>query len=309
MTPVDLEPAARRMAELVSGVADDRLDQPTPCPGYTLGDLLDHVGGLAIGFTSAATKAGGDAGSRGPAGDASRLESGWRTRIVRDLVGMAEAWRDPAAWSGMTRAGGVDLPGEVAGLVALDELVVHGWDVTRASEQPDDCDEESLEAVQRFLVPMAGPGQAALREGLFGPVVEVAVDAPLLDRVIGLTGRQPAWRGVPVRVDDWVASMIVELAQQDSGGRRTVRVGESVVVALPENPTTGYRWHADVDEAALQPIDDGYDGPAGLRGASGVRRLAFTALRAGPTRLRLVKRRSWEAKAVEEFAVDLDVKV
>jgi len=28
---------------------------------------------------------------------------------------------------------------------------------------------------------------------LFGPVVEVPDDAPLLDRVIGLTGRDPAW--------------------------------------------------------------------------------------------------------------------
>jgi hypothetical protein len=32
-----------------------------------------------------------------------------------------------------------------------------------------------------------------MRDGLFGPVVEVPDDAPLLDRVIGLTGRDPAW--------------------------------------------------------------------------------------------------------------------
>ncbi len=38
----------------------------------------------------------------------------------------------------MTKAGGVDLPGEVAGLVALDELVVHGWDVARATGQAYD---------------------------------------------------------------------------------------------------------------------------------------------------------------------------
>jgi hypothetical protein len=31
------------------------------------------------------------------------------------------------------------------------------------------------------------------REGLFGPPVPVPADAPLLDRVIGLTGRDPAW--------------------------------------------------------------------------------------------------------------------
>ena len=45
MTPVDLEPAARRLADLVAGVPDDLLDAPTPCPGYTVGDLVEHVGG------------------------------------------------------------------------------------------------------------------------------------------------------------------------------------------------------------------------------------------------------------------------
>jgi len=41
--------------------------------------------------------------------------------------------------------------------------------------------------------PMSVPGQEAQRRGLFGPVVEVPEDAPLLDRVIGLSGRDPAW--------------------------------------------------------------------------------------------------------------------
>ena len=193
MTFVDLEPATRRMAELISGVGDDLLDRPTPCPAYTLGDLLDHVGGLALAFTAAATKATGDTGSQGPSGNASRLGDDWRTRIPRDLAALAQAWRDPAAWRGMTQAGGVELPGEVAGLVALDELVIHGWDVARASGQAYDCDAGLLEVVHGFVAQFSGPGQEAAREGLFGPVVEVAEDAPLLDRVIGLAGRDPAW--------------------------------------------------------------------------------------------------------------------
>jgi uncharacterized protein (TIGR03086 family) len=93
----------------------------------------------------------------------------------------------------MTKAGGVDLPGEVAGLVALDEIVVHGWDVARATGQAYDCDAPSLEGVLGFVSQFSGPGQEEARAGLFGPVVEVPDDAPLLDRVIGLTGRDPAW--------------------------------------------------------------------------------------------------------------------
>ena len=192
MTPVDLGPATRRLADLVGGVPDDLLDRPTPCPAYSLGDLLEHVGGLAVAFTHAADKTAGAAGSQAPAGDASRLGGDWRTRIPRDLAALAEAWRDPDAWTGMTQAGGVDLPGEEAGLVALDELVVHAWDVARASGQPYECDQPTLEAVHGFVAQFPADGEGRPEE-LFGPAVDVAEDAPLLDRVIGLTGRDPSW--------------------------------------------------------------------------------------------------------------------
>ena len=93
----------------------------------------------------------------------------------------------------MTEAGGIQLPGEVAGVVALDELVIHGWDVVRASGQAYDCDPQLLKAVHGFVAQFSGSGEEAQREGLFGPVVEVAEDAPLLDRVLGLSGRDPSW--------------------------------------------------------------------------------------------------------------------
>jgi uncharacterized protein (TIGR03086 family) len=174
-------------------VTDDQLGGATPCPDYTLGDLVDHVGGLAIAFTAAATKDTGALGSEQPSPDASHLGDDWRTRIPGDLAGLSAAWRDPAAWTGMTRAGGLDLPGEVAGVVALDEVVIHSWDVARATGQPFTCDPALLEAVHGFVAQFSGPGQEAAREGLFGPVVAVPDDAPLIDRVIGLTGRDPSW--------------------------------------------------------------------------------------------------------------------
>jgi uncharacterized protein (TIGR03086 family) len=92
----------------------------------------------------------------------------------------------------MTQAGGIELPGEIAGLVALDELVIHGWDVARASRQPYECDPALLDVVHGFVAQFSAPGQAP-QEGIFGPAVEVPANAPLLDRVIGLTGRDPAW--------------------------------------------------------------------------------------------------------------------
>ena len=53
----------------------------------------------------------------------------------------------------------------------------------------------------------------------------------------------------------------MELTQHDSGGRRTTRVGEELSVVLAESPTTGYRWHPEIDAGTLQQTDDCYEGP------------------------------------------------
>jgi uncharacterized protein (TIGR03086 family) len=190
---VDLEPATRRMAELIAGVPEGGLAGPTPCPAYTLGDLLDHVGGLTVAFTTAANKGFEEGTSPPPSGDAARLGGDWRARIPRDLVLLAEAWRSPEAWTGRTEVGASQLPGELAGVVALDELVVHGWDLARSTGQPYECDRASLEVVHGFLVQLTAPEQQQMRSRIFGPVVDVPSDATLLARIIGLTGRDPAW--------------------------------------------------------------------------------------------------------------------
>jgi len=191
MTELDLMPAATALGLLVQQVADDRLGDPTPCPDYTVGDLVEHVGGLALAFTAAANKDLGAYTNSPPQPDAARLAPDWRTRIPADLVAMAQAWRQPDAWTGMTRAGGVDLPGDVGGLVALDEIVLHGWDLAVATGHPFDVRGDLLEAVHGFVESFGADPQA--RGGLFGPIVDVPADAPALDRVVGLAGRDPAW--------------------------------------------------------------------------------------------------------------------
>lgn len=89
MTLLELGPAATRMADLVRAITDDQLTRPTPCPDYTVGDLVDHVGGLSLAFTAAAAK-DGTAGAQGPSGDASRLGVGWRSRIPGQLAALAD---------------------------------------------------------------------------------------------------------------------------------------------------------------------------------------------------------------------------
>jgi uncharacterized protein (TIGR03086 family) len=190
MPMLDLEPAAGELSELIRTVPDGMLGRPTPCPGYSLGDLIDHVGGLALAFAATAAKNTGPLTAVAGSGDAARLGPDWRERIPRDLAALAAAWRDPSAWTGLTQAGGVDLPGEAAGVVALDELVVHGWDVARASGRQLDPDPAAVAALHGFLVQARSAGG----DLPFGPVVAVAAGRPLFDKVIGLAGRDPGWR-------------------------------------------------------------------------------------------------------------------
>ena len=190
---VDLGPAVRRLADLVTNVKDDALDRPTPCPAYTLGDLIEHVGGLALAFAAAGRKERNAYTEMSGAGDASRLGAGWRERIPRDLTALAQAWAEPDAWTGMTRIAGDDSPAAVVGLVLADELAVHGWDVARASGQAYACEPDILEAALKFLQMFASPDAPAGPEVAFGPARILLDEAPLLDRVVGMAGRDPGW--------------------------------------------------------------------------------------------------------------------
>jgi uncharacterized protein (TIGR03086 family) len=149
--PADLKPAADVLTRIVRGVRDDQLGAPTPCGETTVGGLLDHVQGLCLAFTAAATKTPVDATNQAPSADPSQLGTNWRARISDRLATLAEAWRADQAWAGMTRAGGQDLPGSVAGIIALDEIVVHAWDLAAATEQQFSCETELLEAVYPFV--------------------------------------------------------------------------------------------------------------------------------------------------------------
>jgi inhibitor of cysteine peptidase len=99
----------------------------------------------------------------------------------------------------------------------------------------------------------------------------------------------------------------VHLSQGDSGSTRVVRIGDEITVVLDENPTTGYRWHPDIDATRLHLTTDHYQGPERPVGAGGSRHLTFAPLQPGPVRLHLVKRRSWEQATVADFDVTLEV--
>ncbi|AEF41532.1 TIGR03086 family metal-binding protein [Hoyosella subflava] len=195
----DLTAAAQEIERLLPAISDADLARPTPCEDYSVATLLAHIDGLAYAFHLAApvTPKSPEAVAllkSPPAPSADDLPAEWRVTIPARLRALAETWRNPSAWDGETTIGGVTMPAEITGLVALDELVLHGWDLARATGQEFYCDDASTAACLSFTEMSAAPGEEAEREGLFGPVIDVPSDAPALDRAIGLSGRSPHWQ-------------------------------------------------------------------------------------------------------------------
>ncbi|MFI1398067.1 TIGR03086 family metal-binding protein [Streptomyces sp. NPDC020681] len=187
----DLRPAADAVAALIDAIGDERLDDPTPCPKYAVRELLGHLVGLATAFRDAARKDLGPTTNTDPGSVLPVLEADWRTVLPQRLDELAQAWDRPGAWDGDTQAGGITFPAAIAGRVAVNELVIHGWDLARATGQAYAPSEASL-AVSYELLKPADDDRSP--DGMFGPIVTVSGDAPLLDRVVGLSGRRPDWR-------------------------------------------------------------------------------------------------------------------
>lgn len=188
---IDFSTACQRTADVAANVTDDQLSASTPCADFSVGDVVHHLGGLALAFAAAARKDRGPLTGTPPTVDASQLDPDWRTDYPSRLTELAQAWMDRAAWQGMTRIAAMDMPGEAVGPVALTEVVIHGWDVARATGQTYDVDPDIADAVLANVAQFAAQGPV---EGLFGPAVPVADDASVLDRIIALSGRDPAWR-------------------------------------------------------------------------------------------------------------------
>lgn len=200
MPQLDLRPATQEVTRLLDGVRPAHLAGPTPCPGYSVAALLDHLMALTRAFTLAAGKSdSAELAAESPPGQATagHLDPSWRIALPQRLEALAAAWRDPSAWQGEAEVAGVPLSGEAAGLVALDEVVLHGWDLAQSTGQTLHPDAAHVDAVLSFAEMTAQPDQAQLREGLFGPVLPIAAEASQWNRALSFAGRDPAWAPAP----------------------------------------------------------------------------------------------------------------
>lgn len=191
-TTAELLPLLRAVladvARTVGGVKPEQLRDSTPCTEYDVEELRRHIVGWLTVFASgfddpdgrAAAAIDGYAVSADPAAE---------VRAAADrLIGAVAA----GAGKRTLRLGDSGLPGELALGMILWEYQMHGWDLARATGQPWSPPEAALAHSLAFAPAMLTPDYQG--EGKpFGPRVAVAAEASALDRLLGLSGRDPHW--------------------------------------------------------------------------------------------------------------------
>jgi len=103
----------------------------------------------------------------------------------------------------------------------------------------------------------------------------------------------------------------VLLKAGDAGRQVALKDDQVLVVSLPANPSTGYRWEIDgIDGARLRQVGktEFRSSSPGLLGAPGEQVMRFQALKQGTARLGLVYRRPWEEKTApaRSFSVEVE---
>ena len=105
------------------------------------------------------------------------------------------------------------------------------------------------------------------------------------------------------------------LGEADSGKAYTVKVGDTIEVTIPGNPTTGFSWTAaltEKDAAVVQQVGEpayaSETSDSMVVGAGGVYTFTFKAAAKGEALLKLVYARPWESVEPEQtFAVTLTI--
>ncbi len=102
------------------------------------------------------------------------------------------------------------------------------------------------------------------------------------------------------------------LGPADDGRAVDARPGTMIVIELPENPTTGFRWSL---RSRVEPVlllkSDAFVPPAEVRpGAGGARRFEFAASAAGSAGVVLWNWREWEGEGsvAKRYQVTVTVK-
>ena len=175
---------------LVAAVTAEQWDLPTPCPDWTVRQLVNHVVGGNRLFTRVlrgeplppldqlGRRAGEDQLGDDPA-----------HAYAASAGEMLAALRTPGVLAGTYTVPAATLPGPALVHLRTVETLVHGWDLARATGRPAPFPDDLAEGELAFSRDLLG----RLPEGRhpFGPSRPVSDDAPAIDRLAALLGRAP----------------------------------------------------------------------------------------------------------------------
>ncbi|MFT3872316.1 MAG: TIGR03086 family metal-binding protein [Nocardioides sp.] len=171
---------ADRFSQILRGVGD-RWDAPSPCVGWSVRDVADHVLTTQRDFLAQHDL------DLGPVPATDDLVQRWeqhRAAAVAVLEGDGVAEREYDGYFGRTTLGDT-----IADFYGWD-LVIHGWDIARATGQEWELSDAEAASMGRTA---DGWGPALYSEGVCGPAVAVPEDASAADRLLGRLGRDPQW--------------------------------------------------------------------------------------------------------------------
>jgi uncharacterized protein (TIGR03086 family) len=180
-------------AEIVASIGPADLDNPTPCAGWRLRDLLAHIIGQYHGFALAAS--GKPIGVEAFAPRPVTAEPVASYREAAALV--TEAFAEPGVLDRRfflpeIRAGGFFPAAMAIGFHLVDE-VAHAWDLAKSMGMPVEFEKPVLETA--LSVALQVPDDPASRgEGAaFAPGYPAGPELATLDRIVALLGRRPDW--------------------------------------------------------------------------------------------------------------------
>lgn len=183
--------AVAAASKAVAGVDEDDLQRPTPCDKFDVGTLGGHMTGFLLMTEQAAAKAPLEQMSGDPAGPTPAAPMAWQQTYADHAPVVARAWTTEGAWTGTTAFGPGEFDAQMAGSVTLLELVVHGWDLARATGQDLEVGDELGATVRDIVGSLTDPN---LPSDSFGPPVSPPAGATPLQEALAASGRDPGWR-------------------------------------------------------------------------------------------------------------------
>ena len=153
----------------------------TPCEGWNATDLLEHQCAVLNGVAAVASS--GQMAAPTPPADMSDPQAVWaetRDNVLSSLDQQGVLNQQGPFWF---NAPTVD---DMVGIVMWD-AVTHAWDLAQAVGESHGLDDALVQACYDAVAPLS---DMLVETGRTGPVIEVSADAPILDRYLGLVGRQ-----------------------------------------------------------------------------------------------------------------------